>query len=157
MNYANLKKEVQKFDGKKLYLLGKDADGVRYYAQEAEWSCDWYWSFGWIEGFSGKTLSNKSFDSHQHADNFLSEWFTEWNGSKPKLVETTFTEKEGWTLSELFKSFYVLRDAAELLEKGSAHITENPAKLAIVSSEMPKRINEVMIPAVIAEVIKILS
>lgn len=152
-----LKKSVREFHGKKLFLLGKSEDGTFYYLESPSWDCGWYWGFGYIEGFAKETPTDRGHDSHEHAEDFLSKWFTEHNGSKPRLVETVFDEAGGWKLSELFASFYILKDAAGLFGRGGSHVAENPAKLALVSVEMTQRINEVMIPAVTEEIIKILT
>ena len=44
-----MKKEKRKAFGKKIYLLGKDAEGVKYWLEEASWDCNWYYGFGYIE------------------------------------------------------------------------------------------------------------
>lgn len=28
--------------GKRIYLLGADEDGIRYWLEEPSWDCDWY-------------------------------------------------------------------------------------------------------------------
>ena len=70
-------------------------DGEKIYLSAPSWDCDWYWGFGYIETYTNNNNPNKSKDikSHQHAENFISEWFIEWNGSKPILKEKSFNEK----------------------------------------------------------------
>ena len=158
----NMEKEKREFHNKDLYLLGIDENNTRYYLESPSWDCDWYWGFGYIQGFNGKTISDRSHESHQHANNFMSEWFTEWNGSKPKLKQQTFTEKEGWELSELFNQFYHWKEHAEVIGKGGCHVVTiedlkwyKNAK-PLYNSEV-KHINEEIIPEITARIIKILT
>ena len=73
--------------GKDIYLLGQDEQGINYWLEAPKWDCIWYWGFGYIESFTNNKYPHLSKDisSHQHADKFLSKWFTSWNGSKPIL------------------------------------------------------------------------
>lgn len=95
--------------GKEVYLLGSDSDGVNYWLVEPSWDCGWYWGFGYIETYTDNTRPSCSVDivSHQHADNFYSEWCNK------ILKEKTFSDDEKWELCELFKNFYTLRNLAE--------------------------------------------
>jgi hypothetical protein len=149
-----MKKEVRQFHEKKLYKLGMGGDGTQYYLESPSWDCGWYWGFGYIQGFDGK-ISDRRHVSHEHADKFMSEWFTQFNGSKPRLTETTFTEKEGWELSELFKRFYTLKDSAEMFGHGGCHISGTSGYLK--DETLSKRINEKLIPKVTARIIEILT
>lgn len=144
--------------GKDVFLLGEDKEGTKYWLESPKWECDWYWGFGYIETYTNNNNPAKSRDiqSHQHANDFMSKWFTEWNGSKPILEKTTFDEKEGWELSELFEQFYFLQKAAENFGRGKAYCSntkiDNWAK-----PELAKEINEVIIPKVTARILEILS
>ena len=68
---------------------------------------------------------SRDINSHEHATNFMSEFFTEWNGSDPRLTETTFSKSEGWELCELFKRFYILRETADMYHNSSAHVSKS--------------------------------
>jgi hypothetical protein len=74
--------------GKDVYLLGTDENGIRYWLEAASWDCGWYWGFGYIETYKNNQTPSKAqdFDSHEHANNFLSKWFIEHNGSKPAAL-----------------------------------------------------------------------
>ena len=95
--------------GKEVYLLGSDSDGVTYWLEAPSWDCGWYWGFGYIETYTNNTSPHASRDieSHQHADNFYSEWCNK------ILKEKTFSDDEKWALCELFENFYTLKNLAE--------------------------------------------
>ena len=38
-----MKKQIEKVFGKKVFLLGKDEEGIRYWLEEPQWDCGWYW------------------------------------------------------------------------------------------------------------------
>lgn len=147
-----IKQKMYKFN-KDSYLLGKDADGVKYWIEAASWDCDWYWGFGYIVSY---TRRGDDINSHQHADKFLSEWWQEWNGSKPRLAETTFTEAEGWEISELLQQFYTLKETAEYFGRGKSNCgtTSIPN---YPKPELVKEINEVRMPIIFERIYQILS
>lgn len=153
-----LKKHSFNRFGKINYLLGTDKDGIKYYLESPSWDCGWYWGFGYIETFTNNRNPERSRDiqSHSHADNFMSEYFIEWNGSEPILNKTTFTEKEGWELSELFERFYFLRNSAEVWGKGNCHITDSKV-IMDKKPELVKEINDILIPKVTKRILEILS
>jgi hypothetical protein len=74
----------------------------------------------------------------------------------PILVETTFTE-EGWTLSELFKSFYGLKSSAELFHRGSSNYTTNPCADLIKNDDWENKINQEILPVIFEKIYEILS
>lgn len=129
--------------GKK-YLLGEDKDGTKYWLKEPSWDCGWYWGFGYIE----------TKYSHQHATNFYQEFFNPHEDNNPILETRTFTEDEGYKLSELFEEFYTLKKAAEMWGRGGCHITKGfiPKKAGLV-----QEINETLIPMVTEKIIEILT
>ena len=60
-----MEKEVITKFGRKYYLLGKDAEGTKYWLEEPSWDCNWYWGFGYVQTFD---RSGNDIDSHQHFD-----------------------------------------------------------------------------------------
>lgn len=144
--------------GKDVYLLGSDSDGILYWLEEPKWNCGWYWGFGYIETYTSNANPSRSRDinSHQHATNFMANWFTEWNGSKPKLTSQVFSNAEGWELSELFEQFYFLQSAAENFGRGKCHCANTTAP-KWEKKELAKEINEVHIPAVTKRILEILT
>lgn len=143
--------------GKEAYLLGEDKQGTRYYLESAKWDCGWYWGFGYIESYTNNKRPDlaRDIDSHEHADNFYSEW---WGNDDSRLVKTTFTESEGWELAELLKQFYTLRESAEMFGRGSCHISTSKATQETLKDEkLAERINKEMIPAVFKRIYEILE
>jgi hypothetical protein len=91
----------------------------------------------------------------------MSEFFTEWNGSKPRLEETTFSESEGWELCELFKRFYTLRESADMFYRSGSHVSSSVLKSISQNEKEDKiisdKINQVMIPKVTDRILEILT
>jgi len=153
-----MKKQKSYAFRKDIYLLGEDVEGQRYWLEAPSWDCDWYWGFGYVETYTNNRSPRNSRDiaSHQHADRFMSKWFIEWNGSKPILVKQTFSEKEGWELSELFKQFYFLQKAAENFNRGKCHCAETTIE-KWAKPKLAKEINEVILPKVMNRILEILT
>jgi hypothetical protein len=160
---------------KDVYLLGKDSDGIRYWLEAPSWDCGWYWGFGYVETYKRNAAPAKAhdIDSHSHIDSSFMGQMEVYDFEKrchvkgkyihniydcPTLSETTFTEKEGWELSELFKQFYLLREMADFShkEKPGCHVTTSPVDHGDMT-EWNKHINTVMMPKIFAAIIGILS
>lgn len=152
-----MEKQKQYAFKKDVYLLGCDQEGVKYWLEAPSWDCGHYWGFGYIESYTNNNYPSKSKDinSHEHANNFLSEWFIEWNGSSPRLNDKTFTEEEGWELSELFKEFYFLQDSAEYWREGGTNIMGKG--LIPKNIDLSDQINKVIIPQITNRIIEILT
>ena len=158
MGEMTMQKEKSHAFGKDVYLLGQDKDGICYWLESPKWDCGWYWGFGYIGTYTNNKQPQNSQDinSHQHATNFMSEYFTDWNGSKPILKNKTFSDKEGWELSELFKQFYFLQEASENFGRGKCHVADT--KIANWKKpKLAKEINEKLIPIVTSRILEILS
>lgn len=153
-----MRKEINKAFGKKVYLLGMDKDAIKYWLEEPKWDCGWYWGFGYIETYTNNSSPSTSRDinSHHHANEFLGKWWYKWNNSEPILLDTTFNEKEGWELCELFEQFYFLQKAAEMFKDGKAHCTNTTIPLWKDEVKV-KEINETLIPNVTKRIIEILT
>jgi len=154
------KQTLNKIVTGKKYLLGSGTDGTHYDLLAPSWDCGWYWGFGYVQ----------SKGSHEHIPGFLGEQVYYEKGERkesyyihniydsPRLEKVTFTEKEGWQLSELFKQFYLLKNMAEFCHrsKPNCHITTSPVDHGNMSG-WNQHINNVMIPKITAEVLRILS
>lgn len=105
---TTIKKQVDFAFGKKVYLLGADEKGVKYWLEAPSWDCGWYWGFGYIETYRGNGTPSKAIDiaSHQHAEGFYNIWCYE------ILKNKTFSDDEKWALCELFDNFYTLKKLA---------------------------------------------
>jgi len=160
--------------GKDIYLIGKGTDAKLMWLEAPKWDCGWYWGFGYIEVYTNSNNPERAKDiiSHSHFSGLVGaqEYYDHEKGcfrkgeyihniyDSPQLVETTFTEKEGWQLSELFKQFYLLRDMAAFChkEKPGCHITESPVDHGNMK-EWYAQINKIMIPKITAKILEILS
>lgn len=135
------------------YLLGIDNEGIKHYLQKPSWDCGWYWGFGYIHTFTNNRAPEMSRDinSHYHWDSFK-------DYPHPNhLIETPFTKNEWYTLRELAKTIYTLRETAEVFGRGGAHITNNPLADEIKNPELVEHINKVLIPKLWEEMEKILK
>jgi len=143
-----MNKRIEQAFNKKVYLLGENENGVYYWLEEPSWDCGWYWGFGYIETYTHNKQPHlaRDIDSHSHADNFRKEWTEYFDGSKPIIKKRTFSEKEGWELSELFEQFYHLKTQASFW---------NSKKWK--NKKLVKRINEVIIPTITGRILEILT
>ena len=161
--------------GKKIYLLGRDEDGTNYWLEEAKWELDWYWGFGYVETYTNNKNPHlsKDINSHQHINysfmgqmrkkNVLENEYTVDTivvhniFDAPNLAETTFTKDEGWILTELFKSFYLLKESAGMFGKGGCNVTTNPCAELIKNQYLEKQINHEILPLLFEKIYSILS
>lgn len=153
------KKKIHVFN-KDAYLLGEDASGRRYWLEEAKWDCEWYWGGGYVETYTNNRNPEQSRDiaSHQHFDGmFFSRKVNGYDAFKAFFKVTPFTDKEIWEILELMQSFYTARRYSDMLSIGGAHYTANPASETIKSPAEYDRINDKVIPAIMAELYKILG
>lgn len=146
--------------GKDVYLLGKDKDGIKYWLEQGTFDCGWYWGIGYIETYQQNWTPSKARDinSHQHFNGlFFNRNKNGYDAFKEFFTETTLTDKEIWQLVELMKTAYTMREYSDTLHRGGAHYTTNPCQDIIKNEEEYKRINEIVIPAILAEVYELLS
>jgi hypothetical protein len=161
---------------KNIYLLGKNTKGRLLWLEAPQWSCDWYWGFGYIETYTNNNNPERSSDIDSHSD-FSSlvgqqEYYDHEKGcfrngdyihniyDSPQLIATTFSSSDGWKLSELFKQFYLLQDMAEYTHRTPAgcHLTTSPIKQDDAKmKQWHEEINKVMIPKITSEIIRMLK
>lgn len=168
-----MKKQQDHAFRKDVYLLGSDAEGIKYWLEAPSWDCDWYCCFGYIETYRNNRTPSKAvdIDSHQHADGKYipndesvqrRTAYNSYTGDTniftgQFLVNKTFDEKEGWRLRELMATFYQLKSTAAMFGRGGMHQTENPLKEELQDAELAKRINEKLIPAITDAILSILT
>ena len=146
--------------GHKYYLLGTDKEGIKYFLEEASWDRDWYWGGGYVETFSNNRnpVCSRDIDSHRHFNYmFLTYNKNGFDMFKDFFKETPFTDNEIWKICELMKSFYIAREYSDMIYRGAAHYTSNPAKETIMNKDEYTRINKVVIPTIMDKLYKILS
>lgn len=153
------KYSMEKF-GKKCFLLGQDKDGINYFLEAATWDCEWYWGGGYVETYTNNCnpVLSKDIKSHQHFDGlFFGGRKNGFDTFKEFLPVNPFTDSEIWQICELMKSFYIARKYADMVYTGGAHYTKNPAAKIIKSEDEYKRINNIVIPAIMESLYKILE
>ena len=166
------KKKTHAF-GKDIYLLGKQADGDLIWLESASWDCDWYWGFGYIETYTNnnrpdlaKDISSHShwtglvgrqeyYDIEKHCFRLGSDYIHHLNNN-PNIAETVLTDDESWELADLMKTFYTLKDMAELYHSGNSHLTSK-TKVNLKNEEQENYINKELIPKIFNRVYEILS
>mgnify|MGYP003538918474 CR=1 FL=1 len=145
-------KEVKKINvlfGDKI-ALGK-VDGRIIYLSPPSWDCDWHWGFGYLGNHN----------CHYHVDGLNKyENINLFDAFKKHFDKDTFIvtkDADLWTLCELFKTFYTLKEAAEVLGRGGSHYSTNPIATFIVNKMEVKRINKIILPMLFNEIYKVLK
>ena len=119
----------------------------KIYLTPPDWACGWYWSWGWI--------GNRY--CHYHLDSLFKDT-NMYDGIKAHFKTFTAVEPEDlWAFCELVRTFYSLKEAAELLIRGGSHYTNNPCQELIEDADYAKHINTVLIPAIFAETYKLFA
>lgn len=154
-----IKKQQFNWHGKTYYLLGENAEGVRYWLKKASWDCGWYWGIGYVETFTNNKAPQLSRDiaSHQHFDGLFLKGGNCWDLFNGLLVETPLSINERWQLLELMSTAYTMREYADLLEQRGAHITNNPLADVIGNTAERDRINGEIIPAINEKIYELLT
>lgn len=156
-----MKKQTTIAFRKKVYLLGADAEGTKYWLEAPSWDCNWYYGFGYIETYTNNNHPEKARDiySHQHFDSlFLNKpQVSAFDVFKTFFKETTLNDNEIWTLIDYMISFYTLKKAAATLGRGYSHITEKAKLEETKSVEIAKEINEKILPAIFKQIDIMLS
>lgn len=170
-----MKKQTSHAFNKDIYLMGINQEGRKVWLEAPSWDCEWYWGFGYIETYTNNASpgDSKDIESHQHINssvmgqmfNYDYENGKEYKGEyihniyeSPFFKSVTFSESEGWELSELFKQFYTLRESAEMFGRGSCHISTSKATQGVLKrKEWADTINQDIIPQVTKRILEILT
>lgn len=141
-------------------LLGK-VDNKSIYLSPPSWDCGWYWGFGCL----GNNNSYYHVDGLKKIETYNMEkkvweyrFVNLYDGFKEHFGDSLMIRKSMlWEFTELFETFYKLKDIAEVYNRGGSHYTTNPCKDLIVNEDEVKRINEVILPAIFEEIYKIIE
>lgn len=159
---TQLRKKKTRAFGKDVYLLGKNEYGELLWLEAPSWDCSWYWGFGYVEIYTNQANPSQARDitSHSHFNSLVGfkredNTYVHHLNESPRMSATVLADKESWELCDLMKSFYTLKDAAEIYHTGNSHLTTTG--ISLKSSEAEKRINEVDIPAITKRVLEILT
>lgn len=178
-----IKKQNSKAFNKEVVLIGEHKDGGLVWLEFPKWDCSWYWGFGYLEmycmrngnyqnnpikahdisshtHFSGAVGQMEKYDNEKHC--FVKGEYIHTLDKNPLFLALTLNERELWSLSELFRRFYLLQEMAAYYYQGGCHCTSlnkefgNVANDVVKNIEAWKRINTIEIPPVIEAIIKLL-
>lgn len=154
-----MKKRTIKVFGETSYLLGKGKDGDMYYLVEPKWNCGWYWGMGYIHSYTNNSqpMRSKDIATHTHFDYVFFHEKNGYDNFKEFFTETPLADKEIWTLMELMKSAYILRNMSNMTYRGGAYYTENPCAELLKDIPEYQRINDVLLPAIFEQVRNLLA
>lgn len=140
-------KKIEISEMPKKVLIGI-VDDENIYLSAPSWDCGWYWGFGY--------LGNKN--CHYHVDGLNDkENPNMYDAFKKHFGDSlTIDDSKLWTICELFKTFYTLKETAEVLGRGGSYYTTNPIASLIINKKEVKRINEIIMPELFSEIYKIL-
>ena len=149
----SMKKEISEKLGKR-FLLGTK-DGEKHYLVAPSWDCGWYWGYGYVQTYNKR---KNDVELHQHFDGlFFKSSKNGYDAFKEFFDDMTVSDKELWTLIELMRTIYTLKETAEILGRGGSHYTTNPCKDIIINIEEVERINKIVLPALFEQVEKLLT
>lgn len=152
------KKIINKFG--KHYLLGINKDGEYVWLEKESWDCGWYWGYGYLHTFTNNRQPERSKDlsSHFHFDTtFLKGPDCCFEMFKTYFKETVLTDNEIWELCDYMKTFYTLKEVAELFKKGYSHQTERAKVEKIQSETQYDLVNKVWLPEVFKRIETLLT
>jgi hypothetical protein len=154
-----MKKQQTKAFNKEIYLLGVDHEGVKYWLQAPSWDCGWYWGFGYVETYTNNKRPDlaKDISSHQHFNGLFLNGVNSYETFTKFFKQSTLTNNEIWVLFDYMKSFYTLKETAQLFGMGNSHFTERAKVQALQREDLVKVINEIMLPELFHKVIKLLT
>lgn len=155
-----MNKQVSKAFNKTIYLLGIGEDGKKYWLEAPSWDCNWYWGFGYVETYTNNNRPDLSRDisSHQHFDGlFFNRKKNGYEAFKEFFKSSTLIDDEIWQLCDYMKTFYTLRETAEIMGRGYSYFTERAKLETIKDIDMVKKINEIMLPVLFDKITNLLT
>lgn len=156
-----MEKKVINWNREKLYLLGKDKEGKKYWLQAPEWSYGGYWIFGNVYVLSNNRNPelSRDIDLHTHFHYLFLNHKSQYAKDlfENLFVETPLNENEVYQLIDYMMSCYILRTTAEILNRGYSHQTET-AKIDVLKNEdLANYINKTLLPVIFERINKLLG
>jgi len=139
-----------------MYLLGTDKEGIKYWLGAPSWDCGWYWSIGYVYILDNNEDPEHSSDITS-LDHFEGFGFKDPDEFRKLFAETPLSGDGIWELLEIMRTLRISEDYAECIWSGGAHITHNPCKSVVQDTKERDRINNVLIPALLGELDRLLS
>lgn len=150
-----MEKEIATYFGKKNYLIGKGKDDKNVYLVAPSWDCDWYWGFGYLETYT-RRYGQLDIDMHTHFSS-LGEQKNYFDGFKEYFKETPLNDNEIWTLCDYMKTFYTLKETAEIFKHGYSWYTEKAKIDDLQRTDLENEINQKMLPQLFEKIDKLLT
>lgn len=134
------------------YYLGEDKYGLKVYLQKPSWDCGWYWGFGYLEGYRNYA---HDCDISIHWDSIVKDSNENaFDAMKHYFKELTISDDSLWLLCDYMKSFYTLKEMAELCHIGNSHYTET-SNISFKDEELYNKINKELLPKLFKEIEKL--
>jgi len=163
----------------KVYLGRIKGTNENVYLEGFEWSCGWYWSGGGISTRNMWAHFDSCFldtiDSRGHSlGNFYDPWTklpdylkkedvtiidngcSVWEDLGTFLDFPQYDADQWWRIKDLYKQFYIFRDAAEAFQHGG-HCTNKDRSKAEINKRKAKSINDHIENVIIPEIVKALN
>ena len=142
------------------YLLGKEADGTKWWLESPEYNCcGWFTSFGHIVTFEENWSPERARDIERFAH--FDEVFLKgdiFDDYKMLLCGgVTLSDKNIWKVLELFKEAHILEEYYEMMYTKGAHITSMPVEVEseVLNTQEMERIKKQALPAILKHIEKI--
>ena len=165
---------VYNMSNKKAYLgKTKGKYSERVYLYDFKWDCGWYWGGGYIGNnnfhahFDGAFLNTPDIRGH-----CLGNFTTPWNKDENSIVisngaslweplsffldDAQFDEKQWWRVKDLYKQFYIYKDAAAAFQYGG-HMSGEGRSDEEINKSMAAKINKHIEDVVIKEIRKLIN
>ena len=158
-----MNKHVLKWHGHNYYFIGINEHNRKMYYVESTFDCNWYWGIGYIVEFTNNNnpAMSRDYKTWTHWDSLFNEKAKERmyhiDAFKAIFPKNPFTEKEQWKILEIMQSLYTARKYSDMLHARGSHITSNPCNEIIENNKEYTRINEKVIPALLANLYNILE
>jgi len=143
---------------KNIYLIGTNNDGENVWLEAPSWDCDWYWGFGYLETYTNNDNPARSRDiaSHSHFSQFFKARENGYDAFKHYFKDTVLSDSELWQLLDLMKTFYTLKEMAEIMYRGHSNYTER-VSVNIKDMDAYNHINKDLIPQITKAILALLT
>jgi len=148
------KKHYYSFD---VYLGKEKNSGHKIYLTGFKWDCSWYWDGGYLK----YNFKNGKQATHTHfnivfIDKQGNHSYAIWKDLKDIVDDAQFDGNDWWRIKDLYKQFYILKNAAEVFQYGGYCTSKNGSKEEL-NQDMVDKINTHIENVIIPEIIKILK
>jgi len=136
--------------------------GYKIYLNGFSWDCNWYYGGGYLSYYKGKSLNDNNMMIHTHFNIVFLDSIIEYNKSalwfnlSDIVNDAQFNSNEWRRIKDLYKQFYVLKEAAEVFKYGG-NCTSQGRNEKEINLDMYSNINKHLQDVIIQEIIKVLK